>query len=125
MLAARKVLRVGLLAIGYLSLAYFAFGIYLTCKVLAGIGAWRSLAFLAPYLGIVALFATATCLAHTGRLTWGAILLALALLGSIGACAFDLANHRCQITGGGTGETYTIWWWYYEPLWYGYKPGNV
>jgi uncharacterized membrane protein YczE len=126
MLAGRGLFQFALLGVGYLLLAYFSFGIYLTCRLMRGSGAeLLYLTFLAPYLGIFALSILGTVLAHLGRLRWGAVVLGLAVMVAVAACAYDLMHHRCQITGGGVGETYTIWWWYYEPFWYGYKPGNV
>ena len=107
-------------------IAHFLLGIVLTAWLMVSMGAYaHCLWFLLPYIGILTVFLVSVLLAHNRRVGWAAVSLVLGLSLSVGACAYDLANARWQMNGGGTGAKYTIWWWYYEPLWYGYEPGNV
>lgn len=126
MLSSMPVRRIVALALGYLMIAHFLFGIFLTARLMIGVGAYAAyLWFMLPYVGILSVFLLGVLLAHLHRLRWAAVSLLLGLGLSVGVGVYDLANVRCQIQGGGVGATYTIWWWYYEPFWYGYEPGTI
>ncbi len=114
------------LVLGYMALAHFAIGLYHTFRLalipdMCSTILWVSL----PYIGITGIFVASVLLGHFHRLRWSTVTLVLGLFVSVAACVYDFQNHRYQITGGGIGATYTIWWWYYEPFRHGYKPGNL
>ncbi|MFQ5807270.1 MAG: hypothetical protein ACE5I3_12545 [Phycisphaerae bacterium] len=114
------------LVVAYLAVAHFSFGLYLTSRLMIGSDCPTSYVwFVLPYVGITGVFLLSIVLAHSNRLRWSALALVVGLLLSVSACVYDFANHRYQLTGGGIGPTYTMWWWYYEPFWYGYEPGNL
>lgn len=115
------------LALGYLGVAHFTFGLYLTVLEARIVPEYwlYYIIFCLPYLGITLVFLAAVVLAHNRRLRLASLLLTLGLVLSVCMCAYDFSHHRYHLSGGGTGATYTIWWWYYEPYWYGYKPGNI
>jgi hypothetical protein len=116
-----------LVAASTLGVAHFAIGILLVIRLMIALpmAVGELTWFLLPYFGLLLLFATACILAWQRRLKWSGLALVLALVLSVGMCVYDFRHHRWQIAGGGTGHTYLIWWWYYEPWWHGYKPGNV
>jgi hypothetical protein len=106
-------------------LGHFALGFYLTVRLYVALGEWLALGwFIPPYVGLTAIFVLSGFLA-VHHLRWAATTLILGVLLSACMCAYDLVNCRCRILGGGVGHVYTMWWWYYEPFWYGYTPGNV
>lgn len=114
------------LLVGYLGLAHFVIGLFLTLKLMFGSDSpvayfWYSL----PFVGIAAVFVAAIVLGHFRRLRWSAVTLIVGLLVSVAMCVYDFQNGRYQITGTGHGAMYTMWWWYYEPFWQGYEPGDV
>ena len=122
----KRVIQIAVLACSFLASVHFTYGIYLTLRLGFGIDLpahfiWFSL----PYIAILGIFITSIVLGLTNRYRGSIVALVLGLLVSVGACIYDFQNYRYQIGGSGTGATYTIWWWYYEPYWHGYKPGNV
>jgi|GEM_PF-2930992 len=118
--------RIVVLVLGYLAVAHYCLGLYITTTyMLVSNSPAIYVRFALPYIGITAIFVTAIVLGHMRKLRWSAILLAAGLLVSVAACVYDFHNHRYQASGGGTGHQYFIWWWYYEPFWHGYKPGNL
>jgi len=125
----RKV-RTVVLALGYLALVHFAIGLYHVFRLILFSDARATyLWFSLPYIGITGIFVASILLGHIRRLRWSAITLFLGLFVSVAACVYDVRNQRYQfhITGGPAvrGPVYVIWWWYCEPFWHGYKPGNV
>ena len=114
------------LIISYLAIAHFAIGLYQTFRLVLFSDAHASYFwFSLPYVGITGIFVASVALGHLRRLRWSVVTLGLGLLVSVAVCAYDFKNHRHQIDGTGHGPTYVIWWWYYEPFWHGYEPGNV
>jgi hypothetical protein len=114
------------LVLAYLGVAHFLVGLLLTLRVMFASGSTGIyFRFLLPYLAIIAIFAGSAVLGHVRRFRWSGLLLVLGIVASVGACVYDFQNHRYQATGSGIGPQYFIWWWYYEPFWHGYKPGNV
>jgi len=83
------------------------------------------LVFLLPYLCITALFAGAVAMGHCRRIWPASILLLLGFVVPAALCTYDLSQDRYQFMVPGEGKHYTIWWWYYDPFWHGYRPGNV
>ena len=122
-LSRKQLTRILVLAASYVAVEYFAIGLYWSFRLVlsGGIG----VTYVLPYVGIAAIFVVAIVLGHTRRVRLSAAALAVGLVVSIAACAYDLRNGRCQVQGGGVGQTYTIWWWYYEPYWHDYTPGSV
>ena len=117
-----------LILVSALGLAHFLPGFYCMWLLMTSKCAPRLhyLVFTLPYVGLWLLFATSLVLAVRRRVRWSALVLAVALAISLGLCAYDLTHyHRAQIGGTGQGPVYVLWWWYYEPYWAGYKPGNV
>jgi len=118
-----------LITVSALCLAHFLPGFYcmgllMTSKL--GRGGLYYFLFTLPYVGLWLLFATSLVLAVRRRVRWSALVLAVALVISIALCAYDLTHyHRAQLDGSGHGPLYVFWWWYSEPFWCGYKPGNV
>lgn len=122
----RQRLRAVALCVGYLGVAHFVFGIWLTVRFMAGSApASYWLVFISPYVGITVIYATSVVYGHRKKLRQSVVALVLALLVSASACAYDMKNHRYQLGGTGRGHIYTIWWWYYEPYWKDYTPGNL
>lgn len=122
----KRNIHIVVLACSYLASVHFAFGIFLTLRLgyatdIPTTFIWFSL----PYIAILGIFVTSIVLGHSRHYRGSIVALVLGLLVSVGACIYDFQNYRYQIGGGGIGATYTIWWWYYEPFWHGYKPGNV
>lgn len=122
---ARRV-QTAVLLVGYLGLAHFVIGLFLTLRLMFGSDSpvpyfWYSL----PFIGITGVFVASIVLAHLRRLQGSAVTLIAGLLVSVAACVYDFQNNRYQVSGTGHGATYTMWWWYYEPFWHGYEPGNV
>ena len=118
------------LVLGYLAVAHFAVGLYHTFRLVLFSDAhaayfWFSL----PYIGITGIFVASIVLGHVRRFRWSAVTLVVGLIVSAAACLYDVKNQRYQIhiTGAPVvrGPVYVIWWWYYEPFWHGYEPGNV
>ncbi len=109
-----------------LLLAHHIVGVYFTLRLELAVGVpLLAVGSLAPYTGILLLVAVAVTLGFMRRWRWGAALFVTGVLLSAALCAYDLTQARWQINGTGHGATYTLWWWYYEPFWYGYRPGNV
>ena len=109
-----------------LLLAHHAFGIFLTVRLELAVGVpLLTVGSLAPYTGFALLVAVALALGLTRRWRWGAALFVLAFLLSAGLFAYDFTHARWQMNGFGQGAVYTLWWWYYEPFWYNYRPGNI
>ncbi|MFH1417828.1 MAG: hypothetical protein ABII12_06025 [Planctomycetota bacterium] len=126
MSGSKQISRIIVLVFSCLMLAHFAIGIYLTSRLMfasdrPGAYAW----FLLPYVGILGVFLLSGVLAYARRTRSSIAALLLGLSLSTAACVYDFTHARYQIGGGGTGATYTIWWWYYEPFWHGYEPGNL
>ncbi|MEW6253389.1 MAG: hypothetical protein AB1716_22330 [Planctomycetota bacterium] len=114
------------LAAAALLVIHHVIGVCLTVSLEVAVGVpVLTVGSLGPYAAIMLLVAVAFALGFTRWWGRGAVLLAVGLVSSAGLCAYDMLNHRWQMNGGGTGATYTLWWWYYEPFWYGYRPGNV
>lgn len=122
-MSSKQLTRILVLALSYLSVGYFAFGLWLSSILVRSGGI--SATFFLPYVGITAIFVVAIVLGHLGRVRLSAVALGVGLVVSIAACVYDFHNYRYQLGGGGTGHKYTIWWWYYEPYWHNYRPGSV
>lgn len=111
---------------GYLGLAHFVIGLLLTLRVMVGSDAPVGYLFYSlPFIGITVAFLSTVILGHFRQLRWSALTLFVGLLASVAVFVYDFQNHRYQISGTGHGPTYTMWWWYYEPYWQGYEPGNL
>lgn len=115
------------LAFGYLAVAHFVIGLFFTLRLAKAVPDFRLhlVIFSLPYMAITGIFAGSVVFGHLGRVRWSALTFVFGLFVSVAACVYDFQNHRYQISGTGHGPTYTMWWWYYEPFWHGYKPGNV
>lgn len=124
--ARKQIAEVIVLVLSFLAVAHFVIGLFFTLRLAFSLDSpavmvWFSL----PYVGIAAIFITSLFLVLAKRLRWSAIMLVLGLLVSVGAFVYDFQNGRYQFIGTGHGPTFTIWWCYYEPFWYGYQPGNI
>ena len=115
-----------------LCLVYYACGIGLTIwiRILEGpeseSGTWAGVCtFLAPYLGICLFFVACGLLVLAKRIRSAGVALLIGLALSVAMCAYDFRHHRYQSRYPGRGHVYYIWWWYSDPFWHGYKPGNV
>ncbi len=115
------------LAFGYLAVAHFVIGLFFTLRLANAVPdfALQLVIFSLPYMGITLVFVASVVLNHLGRFGWGVLTFVFGLLVSVAVCAYDFQNARYQMSGSGHGPDYTIWWWYYEPYWHGYKPGNI
>lgn len=122
----RKRLRFSLLFVAYSMIAHFGYGFFLMSGLMIGNDFfWAYLRFLIPYCCITAIFVLGAVFTHTNHLAISVSMVALAILLSISLCIYDFTNYRCQVDGTGHGPIYHMWWWYYEPYWHGYRPGNV
>jgi len=117
-----------LATLALLGVGHFVLGFLLMIPLIWSLPGYRvsQTIFSLPYAGLTVLFIASFVTALRDRLRLATYLLAAAFLLSTALCAYDLTHgERAQILGGGVGHTYLFWWWYYEPYWYGYKPGNV
>lgn len=122
----RPMRRLLLLMLAYLGIAHYVVGFGLTLFLAYAVSMWTYFfVFLLPYAGLMGFFVAAEVLAQKRRLGPSVMIFSLGVVLSMGMFAYDFTHVRYQISGGGSGPTYTIWWWYYEPYWYGYRPGNV
>ena len=113
-------------------IAHFAIGIAFTLRVayaysvandMIPVAYW--IRFFPPYLAILLLFVVGVLYGTRGRFAKSLTLSAVALVSAVILCMYDFANDRCDFGGGGIGRVFPMWWWYYEPFFHGYKPGNA
>ena len=118
-----------LITVSALCAINFLPGFYFTGRLVAALEGYRVrlLLFSLPYAGLWFLFVASLILSLRKRLRLSAVLLCVGVIASAALCFYDLTHsHRAQITGFGHSPIYFFWFrCYYEPFWYGYKPGNV
>lgn len=115
------------LVFGHLAVIHFAIGLFWTLRYAIAVpDLWlQLLIFSLPYVAIAGIFVASVVFGYLGRERRSILTFLFGLGVSVAACVYDFKNHRYQISGTGHGPGYIIWWWYYEPYWHGYKPGNI